>query len=513
MFKNYFKIAWRNLKRNKIYSLINILGLSIGLACAMLIILYVKDEVSYDRFHKNGNNIYRVVSQAINNKTGQKGNMDPYTGYLQGPRFSANVPEIRSFVRIQGGGIDIKKGTDVSSQGVLKVDSSFFSVFSFPLINGNPQTCLQQPNSVVISEDEAKKLFGSADVVGKTIMLRADSSFVPYMITAVSKRCPQNSSIKFDMLLPIKVSNQEVQEGAWFNEFLNTFVMLQPGANTQTVEAKMQRFYVADSKESRKVIEEKYGPMDWTHKYLLQPLTAMHLSKDLPAENGLSDSSNSTYSYILSCIALFILLIACINFVNLTVARSVKRAKEIGIRKVVGGDRKQLIFQFLGESFLLCFLSFMLAILIVKLILPTFNNLSNKALAISYLFDIRLVAGYIALFLITGLLAGFYPALILSGYNPVQTLYSRFILPGRNYLQKSLVVFQFALASFLIMATLVIYSQLNYLTTEKLGYDDTHLVTINKDQMKRSEVKLLRNELMKDPDIIGVAPRNGGRSE
>lgn len=233
----------------------------------------------------------------------------------------------------------------------------------------------------------------------------------------------------------------------WFNFFLNTFVVLNPGANVQVVNAKMQRIYKAESKEAFKLINEKYGPIDFSTEYFLQPFADMHMSTELPAQNGLSNASNPVYSYILSGIAVFILLIACINFVNLTVARSVKRAKEIGIRKVVGGNRRQLILQFLGESFFLCTFAFVFAIILVQLILPVFNDLSNKALALSYLFDARLVALYILLFLITGLLAGFYPALVLSGYNPIETLYSRFNLAGKNYLQKTLVVLQFALAS------------------------------------------------------------------
>ncbi|HSZ84835.1 MAG TPA: FtsX-like permease family protein, partial [Puia sp.] len=243
--------------------------------------------------------------------------------------------------------------------------------------------------------------------------------------------------------------------------------------------------------------------------FLLQPFTEMHLSTDLGASNGLVDGSNPVYSYILTGIAVFILLIACINFINLTIARSLKRAKEIGIRKVVGGERKQLIIQFLGESFTLCFIAFVFAILIVQLVLPVFNELANKALALSYLFDIKLVAGYVLLFLITGLLAGFYPALVLSKYNPVQTLYSRFQLAGKNYLQKSLVVLQFALASFLIIATFTIFSQFKYLTTEKLGYDDSNLVMVE-NYMKPEKFAVFKNELLKAPSIINVSPKNGG---
>lgn len=513
MLRNYFKTALRNLSRNKVYSLINIAGLSIGLACAMLIILYVKDEVSYDRFHSNVGNIYRIVTQGID-KNGGKGRKDPNTGYLQGPRFAQNIPEIKRFVRVQSGEKDIKTGMEVKGQELLYADSAFFDVFSFPLISGNRHSCLKEPSSVVITEDAAKKQFGTTDAIGKIIMMKDDSAFVPHTVSAVAKKCPQNSSIKFEMLLPIKESKEDASNSEnWFNFFLNTFVVLDPHTNIQAVSSKMNRFYDEDTKEAIKSLRAKFGDevANWKSQYSLQPFLDMHMSTELPAQNGLSDASNPMYAYILSGIALFVLLIACINFVNLTVARSVKRAKEIGIRKVVGGDRKQLIMQFLGESFLLCIIAFALAIGLVQLILPVFNNLSNKVLALSYLFDVKLVVGYILLFILTALLAGFYPALVLSGYNPVQTLYSRFNLAGKNYLQKSLVVLQFALASFLIIATLTIYKQFNFLTTEKLGYDDTDIVSVHKDFKTHDEAFLFKNELLKDPNIVSVAPRNSGR--
>jgi putative ABC transport system permease protein len=316
------------------------------------------------------------------------------------------------------------------------------------------------------------------------------------------------------MLMPFVMPAHEASNGEnWFNFFLNTFVVLNPKANVPAVNAKMQRVYKAESKEALKLINEKYGSVDFDSEYFLQPFTEMHMSTDLPATNGLSNASNPVYSYILSGIALFVLLIACINFVNLTVARSVKRAKEIGIRKVVGGNRNQLIVQFLGESFFLCSFAFVFAIVLVQLVLPLFNELANKALALSYLFDAKLVAGYIILFLITGLLAGFYPALVLSGYNPVETLYSRFNLAGKNYLQKSLVVLQFSLASFLIIATFTIHAQFNYLTTEKLGYDDSNLVLVDKFGTRHEQAKLFKEELLRHPNIVGVAPKNGGRWE
>lgn len=386
-------------------------------------------------------------------------------------------------------------------------------MFSFPLLEGNPKTCLKDLHGVVLSEVEAKKQFGTEHAVGKILMMKDEESFVPYAVTAVTKKCPQNSSIKFDILLPMQVKADEAQNSEnWFNFFLNSFVVLAPHAQVKTVESKMQKFYDRDTKEALKNLVAKFGPMvaDWKAEYKLQPFLDMHLNKDLPASNGLSDNSNPVYSYILSGIAIFILLIASINFVNLTIARSVRRAKEIGIRKVVGGERKQLILQFLGESLLLCFFAFSFALLIVYLVLPVFNNLSNKALALSYLFDFKLVSGYILLFLFTAFLAGFYPALVLSGYNPVQTLYSRFKLGGKNYLQKGLVVLQFSLASFLIIATFTIYAQFNYLTTEKLGYDDSNLIGVNKWGMKREQAALFKSELLKDPNILDISFRNGG---
>ncbi len=510
MLKSYFITAWRYLTRHKTYSIINIAGLSIGLACAMLILLYVKDEASFDKFHKNVNNVYRIVTLS---KFGGNYHKDSNTGFLQGPRFAANVPGIQSFVRVQSGSEDIKNGTEVQSQDLLYVDPGFFSAFSFPLIGGNAATCLTEPHSIVLSEDAAIKQFGKTDVVGKTMMLKEDSLFVPYTVTAVAKKCPQNSSIQFEVLLPIKESEADAKNNDnWFNFFLNTFVVLNPNASLQKVENQMQAFYVKDALKVYKEMVEKYlgGHDEGMGTYFLQPFTDMHMSTELPSQNGLQNASNPMYTYILSGIALFVLLIACINFVNLTIARSLKRAKEIGVRKVIGSDRKQLIFQFLGESFMLCFIAFTLALFLVQLILPVFNDLSNKALSFSYLFDVKLIVAYVALFLITGLLAGFYPALVLSGYKPVETLYSRFNLAGKNYLQKSLVVLQFALASFLIIATFTIYRQFNFLTKTDLGFDDRNIVVVSKEGLKHNEAETFKAELLQNPNIMDVAPKNSG---
>jgi len=509
MIKNHLLIAWRNLVRNKTYSFINIAGLSIGLACAILIVLYVKDEVSYDKWHKNADQIFRIVNESKFNGVERK---DSNTGILQGPRFSANVPGIQSYVRVQGGTEDIKNGVDILPQKLLYVDSSFFSVFTFSLLSGNPSTCLAEPHSVVLSEDAAIKYLGTKQAVGKLIMIKENNQFVPFRVTAVSERCPQNSSIQFDMLLPFRVSETDASNKEnWFNFFLNTFVVLGPNAGKQAVEEQMQSIYKRDAAETFKEIARKFdlGADANMGKYFLQPFTDIHMNTELPAQNGLENASNPVYAYILSGIALFVLLIACINFVNLTVARSVKRAREIGIRKVIGSSRKQLIIQFMGESFVLCALAFSLAFLIVEMSLPVFNHLANKSLSLSYLADGNLIGMFALLFLFTALLAGFYPALVLSGYKPVETLYGRLSLPGKNYLQKSLVVLQFALASFLIISTLTIYSQFNFLTKTELGYTDKNIVEIQANTPQR-EAAVFKAELLKNPNITDVAPKNGG---
>ncbi len=509
MIKNYFKIAWRNLIRNRVYSFINIAGLAIGLAAAMLIMLYAKDEVSYDQFHANNPNIYRIVNQWLN-PDGSLMHGDGNTGNFQGPKFTEKIPEMQSFVRLRSPRCDIRNKTEVKSYEMLSVDSNFFSVFTFPLLSGNPTTAFQNPNSIVISEDMAEKFFGTKQALGKTLDLKKDSIFEPYLITGITKKCPQNSSIKFDFLLPLQVPKEEFEDNEnWFNFFQNTFVVLTPKADIKAVEAKMKQIYESDAAEIIKSMRAKYDVKE-TAKYTLQPFTDMHLSTEFQANNGLSDGSNPMYSYILTGIALFILLIACINFVNLTVARSLKRAKEIGVRKVVGGDRKQLIMQFLGESFTLSAISFLLAFVLVELVLPAFNRVANKELALSYLFDWKLILGFIALFIITGLLAGFYPALVMSRFNPVQTLYGRLNLLGKNYLQKSLVIVQFALASFLIIATLTIRSQFNYLINKDLGYDDKNVVLVENIGMKKNKAILFKEELLKNSNILTAAPKNGG---
>jgi putative ABC transport system permease protein len=478
----------------------------------MLIILYSKDEVSYDRFHTKAPDIYRVTNQQIlpdGTIQSSYGN----TGMMPGPVFKSEIPEIETFVRVQSERTPVKVGTVIFEQDGLYVDDNFFSVFSFRMKAGNRFTALKELHSVVLSEEVANKFFGRGNHLGKTIELPTgpERAFETFLVTGIVPKSPQNSSIKIQMLLPIKLNQRDGGgDQQWINFYLNTFVVLNPAANPDVVVSKFKTVYERNAKEQIIEAKEKYN-MQTTVRYGLQPLLDMHLSTVFRPDNGLTDASNPIYSKILSGIALFILLIACINFINLTVARSLKRAKEIGIRKAIGSARRQLIIQFLGESMLLSLIAFILAIGLVQVSLPIFNTLANKELGLSYLLDARLIILYFVLFLFTGFLAGFYPALVLSRFDPARTLYNRLHFSGKNYLSKSLVVLQFALSTFLIIATITIYKQFNYLTNRDLGYNDENVVTMRTARMQKDQLNLFKNELAKKPEIKSVTARQGGQ--
>ena len=510
MWRNYFNITIRNLRRHPLFSFINIAGLCIGLTLCMLIVLYLKDERSFDMFHAKKENIYRVIRD--DRQPDMSVRRDGNTGMIQAPSFAAGIPEIESFARVQSERLPVKIGTEVFEQDGLYTDSNFFSIFTFPLKKGNPKTALKELYSVVFSEDVAKKLFGTDDVLGRTVELPLgdDRQFIPFQITGIVPNSPMNSSIDITMLLPIQLNERNGGgDKNWINFYLNSFLLLKPGTDPAKVAAKMQQIYESSAKDEIKEMKEKYDAVI-NMQFSLQKLSRLHLDTEYVADNGLVKNSKPIYGNILAGIALFILLIACINFVNLTLARSLKRAKEIGIRKVVGGARRQIVVQFLGETFLLCMIAFVLAVVLVVLIMPVFNALSGKSLSFSYLLDTKLVSFYLGLFLVTSLLAGFYPAFVLSGFDPVKTLYNRVRFSGRNYLSHSLVILQFAIAAFLIISTITIYRQFDHLTQMDLGYDDKNLIMLSTERMKADKLAIFKEELKKEPGIISMAARQGG---
>lgn len=511
MITNYLKIALRSLSKQKLFSFINIFGLSLGLASCMLIMLYAKDEWSFDRFQANGPQLYRLVRDEFDAEkklVSREGN----TGMVHGPSFAREIPEIIQMTRFQGERLPVKVGNQIFEQEGHYADSNFFSMFSFPLVKGDPARALMDPYSVVLSKETSRKLFGTEDALGKTLELPLgkEGSFVPFSVTGILPESPFNSSIRLTMLLPMSLNTRENGgDDQWINFYLNTFFLLHPDADTAAINRKLMAVY---QKQAASQIEEAKKQYNFNNSfvYKVQPFADMHLSTIYSASNGLNGASNPIYARILSGIALFILIIACINFVNLSVARSLKRAKEIGIRKVAGSTRKQLVFQFLGESFLLTTLAFLLALLLVQAILPFFNTVANKQLALSYLLDGQLIAGFVALLVLTAFSAGFYPALVLSGFDPAETLYHRTRYAGKNYLSKSLMVLQFSLATFLLVATFTIYAQFNYLTSRPLGYNDKNLLSFSTGRLDAARLNSFRSSLLQIPGVEQTTARQGG---
>ncbi|AKD58637.1 hypothetical protein SD10_18570 [Spirosoma radiotolerans] len=524
MIRNYLKIALRNLVRSKTYSAINIGGLSLGLAAVMFILLFVEDEVSYDRFHKHGNQLYRVV---LNSTTPEGREVRTgSTGTPEGPTFDQELPEVAGFCRMVGYEMLVRKQNEGIYEQVMYVDTSFFRLFSFELLAGGttPQTLLNDPGSVVITDDMARKYFGTTQVIGRLLTIDAGGSFDNYRITGVVKSPPKNSSIQFDVLRPFVASlppDYKTRRAQWAEGSLNTFVLLQAqtdedGATGQATdpaltERKMASVFETHARAQLDQLSREYGNASVT--YHLQPFTDMHLDDRYDMSNGLVQASSSIYSYILSGIAGLILLLAGINFVNLTLARSLRRTKEIGIRKVTGSTRQQLIGQFIGEAFLLTFLAFVPAVLVVYMLLPQFSTLANKALQLGFLASPKTLLLFGSLLLVVTLLAGFYPAFALSGFNPTQILYSRLRLGGRNGLGKSLVILQFMIATVLLIGTVVLHSQFEYIQTANVGYERANRVRIYVPWGRERQGELLKQVLRPEPGIEAVARKSGGHQK
>ena len=514
MLKNYFKIAIRNLSRNKLLSFVNITGLAIGLACVILILLFVKDEWGFDKFHKNGKDIYRLVQTTTDSsgKESRSGN----TGVPHGPVFAAEIPEIENFCRIKGWEMTTKKGNEGIKAMVLFADPSLFNIFSIDVLKGNAAEMLKGRNSVVLSENAAEKYFGRENPLGKNVEIEVDEALEPFMVTGIVKTPPLNSSIQFDMLIPFERQNpnspagMSQEMGNWNNLYLNTFFLLNKNADLKATEKKLWKVYLKHNASSWKKYQEGNGNVK--REYLLQPFFSIHLDKRFYASNGLSNWSDSTYSYILSGLAMLILIIACINFINIAIARSLQRSKEIGIRKVSGSSRKQVVIQFLSESLVVTIIAFMGALILVQLAIPFFNSISNKQFSFTYLIQPATVAIFISLIAVVSFLAGFYPAFIASGFQPVQTLYNRLKLSGKNYLGKSLVVMQFVIAVALIIGTIIFNRQFNYISKKDIGYNAQNMIHLQFPWGKPVELQHLKNELLKNPAIQSVGTKSGDRN-
>ncbi len=499
MLKNYIKIALRNLRRNKLYSVLNIAGLAIGITCCILILLYVQDELSYDRFHEKADRIYRATTHFV-----LKDRVMNFasTAHVQGPMFKDAYPEVENYVRFNSyGSRRMIRYEDVTyaEEKFIWVDNSVFDIFSFNLIKGNPGEALTKPNTVVITEEIAEKYFGSEDPIGKNLRVHSDEL---YMVTGVVENIPQNSHIRPDFLASFVTLDLQPTGNATADLVNNvdyyTYLLLKDGADYKALEQKFVGF-----------VEKYLGPLinsiGGSARYDLQPLTSIYLHSNL--ENELERTGDIGYVWLFLGIGLFILLLACLNFMNLSTARSANRAKEVGLRKVVGAQKAQLIKQFIGESMILTLIALLLSLILVFFTLPIFNSISGKSLAMSYLSNPVLLLGLFGFFIIVSLIGGSYPAFFLSTFRPVEVLQGRLRRGAKSsVLRISLVSLQFTVSIVLIIGTLIVNKQLNYVRNKNLGYDKDHVIALrirNEDTQKRHEA--IRNALLANPNILSVS--------
>ena len=503
MFKNYFKVALRNLWKNKTYSFINILGLAIGLCCFLLIAMYVFDELTYDRYNKNADRIYRISSDI---KFGGGNLHIVQTSDMMGQVLKKDYPEVEEYTRIYSntGSKLIKKGNEyIKEFNVPHVDSTFFTVFTLPAIEGDTKTALDEPNTVVLTESTAQKYFGTTHIIGKTIETN-DKGSTLYKVTAVVKDVPKNSHFNFDFFFSMK--NVEYQWGTFTSHNFHTYLLLKPGADYKALENKfgqfIEKYVVPEAKQYMQINSiEDFKKAGNSIEYSLMPLTKLHLYSDRSYELG--TPGNIQYVYIFSAVALFILLIACINFMNLTTARSANRAKEVGIRKVLGTERKKLMTQFLTESSLMAWLSLILGVIAAYFVLPLFNTVANKSMSLDVLFSPLVLPILIALPFIVGLLAGSYPAFYLSSFRPIEVLKGK-LKSGSKHggLRSLLVVFQFTTSIILIIGTIVIYKQLHYIQTKNLGFNKEQVLVVNDAYALKKNIEPFKNEILQMPGVV-----------
>ncbi len=507
MIKNYFKIALRNLVKQRFYSVINILGLAIGLTTCLLITLFVLDELSYDRFNEKADRIHRVqIAYQLGGKAGN-GAVAPAP---LAQTAAETYPDVESAVRFRTqGGYTVYRGERAyREEEVTFADSSLFSVFTLPLLHGNPRTALAQPNTLVISATSAEKYFGTdweeSPPLGEMLLVGRDKE--PYQVTGVFEDVPANAHFHFGMFLSMP-SLEESKEEIWLNNNFYTYLLLREGTDVAALQTKLNKTfetYAAPQIEqyANTSYEEFLGGGNY-FKFLLQPLTDIHLHSDLDAE--IAANGDIRYVYIFSAIALFVLLIACVNFMNLSTARSAGRAKEVGIRKTLGSVRQQLIGQFLVEAVLISFLALLLAILLAEAALPFFNDLANKQLTTRYLhpwYFLPLLLGAVGLI---GLLAGSYPAFFLSAFRPAAVLKGK--LAGginRSWLRSGLVVMQFGISIVLITGTVVIYQQLNHIRNKKLGFDKEHVLVVHNTYYLGDQAETFKNEALREPGVVAA---------
>lgn len=500
MFQHYVKTAARIILKHKIYSAINILGLAIGLACSILILQYVKNELSFDNFHKDKDHIFRV--NIIEEQSGEMTSSAIITAGI-GPSMLEELPEVKAMVRLSNPeeGFFTWQNRHFFTSGVCHADSSFFGLFSFKLQSGNPETALAEPNTIVLSRKLAEQIFGKKDPVGEFIRFNNKDNL---LVSGVVENPPVNSTIQFNALISFSslYNRSDVYldwDGGW--NYL-TFVRLAENTNLKAFADKFPGFL-------EKHINYKYKQVGITLYMMIQPLKDLHLWSNL--DYDLDTRGDLSKIYVFIAIAVFILVIACINFMNLATARSMKRAKEVGLRKVVGASKSQIIRQFLGESITTSLIALVGAILLIEIFQPEFNRLVNTELHLFRPENIAFLAGILILTVVVGLIAGSYPSFFMASYQPVKIIKGDFhVRTGKPVLRNILVVFQFFISSVLILFTLLVYSQMKFVNNKDLGFQKENVIYLNlHDPQAREKIEILKSEFRNIPGVLSAGASTG----
>ena len=477
--------------KNKTFSSINVIGLTIGLACCLLIALYIQNELSYDKFQVKGNRIARVIMQySFDGST--ESNAGNFTSVRVASIFPRTFPEVESAIKMTEYSRVVKYDDKLfNEKKFMYADSNFFKIFSFKLLKGNSQTALSKPYDVLLTASTAKRYFGNKNPIDKTLRVGNDSNL--YRVTGVMQDCPSNSQIQLDLLASFSsLGITSDHEDTYWEANYTTYLLLKDRNSIAQLQAKVPSF-----------MKEEMAGKGATINFLLEPFESIHLHSPY---DSFTPNSNVVYIYILAAVALLILIIACSTYINLGTARSLERAKEVGVRKVIGAVRKQLFFQFMIESVLLCLFSVVLSLAVSAILLPFFNTLTERQLELSNLFSVPFILFSVAVTLLISFVAGFYPALILTRFQPVKVLKGAFKnTASGQVLRKSLIIFQFVISVFLIIATFIIQQQLYFIQHKKLGYNREHVLVLPLDNKMLAKLDLIKNEFKTNADVINVS--------
>ena len=502
MFKNYLKIAWRNLKKHKAYTAINLIGLIVAFSSSILIFLAAYFDLSFDGFHTNSKNIYRTLNQV---QTAEGVRYGSSMAYPLAPTLKSEFSEVKYAARLKYGSGAIRYNGKDYNKLIYTTDPDFLKMFSFPMVAGNADNALKDLSNIVISHHMAKAVFGVESPINKTVQVKLNNTWTNFIVTAVISDFPDNSSIQYDGLIRIENSGDYVQnKNEWNSQNHSVFIQLADNVSQAEFEKKIQSFLTnhnplnPEDLKKLTIKPDKYGNYA---SLLLTPLKDLHFFDDS------TGGTKKTYVYTLFLLAFFIMLIASINFINLSIARSFTRAKEVGVRKSIGANKGQMFLQIWGESLLICAIAFIIGLLVAYFLLPGFRNLFNTLLPFSFIMQPFILLCILGCFLLVSLVSGGYPALIMSGFNAIEILKGKLTVKKRGGLRNGLIVIQFSIAILLICSTIIVLQQLNYLRKMPLGYDMQQVmsVPISGTIEGGKFIEKMRNQFLMDPNVVAIS--------